>query len=75
MPGEAAALPAGWAEACTLVRQGLQQLVYVGKITEVNRRRRTKQENVFVEFEDEQFGTTWGHFHSPAQTIMALDVS
>ena len=34
---------------------------YVGKITEVNRRR-TKQENVSVEFEDEQFGTTWGHF-------------
>ena len=25
-------------------------------------RRRTKQENVSVEFEDEQFGTTWGHF-------------
>ena len=34
---------------------------YVGKITEVNRRR-TKQKIVSVEFEDEQFGTTWGHF-------------
>ena len=30
---------------------------YVGKITEV-KRRRTKQENVSVEFEDEQYGTT-----------------
>ena len=48
------------------VRRGLQQLVYVGKITEVNRRRRTKQENVSVEFEDEQFGTTWGHFLASA---------
>ena len=38
---------------------------YVGKITEVNRRR-TKQENVSVEFEDEQFGTTWGHFLTSA---------
>ena len=34
-------------------------------LTEVNRRR-TKQENVSVEFEDEQFGTTWGHFLASA---------
>ena len=36
-----------------------------GEITEVNRRR-TKQENVSVEFEDEQYGTTWGHFLASA---------
>ena len=55
VPGEAAARPAGWAEAGALVRRGLQQMVCCGKITEVNRRarRRTKQENVSVEFEDE----------------------
>ena len=38
---------------------------YVGTITEVNRRR-TKQENVSVEFIDENYGTTWGHFLASA---------
>ena len=44
-------------------------------LTEVNRRR-TKQENVSVEFEaglrTQQFGTTWGHFLASADEIMAL---
>ena len=37
----------------------------MGKITEVNKRR-TKQENVSVEFVDEEYGTTWGHFLASA---------
>ena len=39
---------------------------YVGTITEVNRRR-TKQENVSVEFVDDKYGTTWGHFLASAE--------
>ena len=39
---------------------------YVGKITEVNRRR-SKQENVAVEFVDEEDGTTWAHFVASAE--------
>ena len=39
---------------------------YVGTISEVNRRR-TKQENVSVEFVEDKYGTTWGHFLASAE--------
>ena len=34
---------------------------YVGKIVQINKRR-TKQDNVSAEFNDETYGTTWGHW-------------
>ena len=43
---------------------------YMGAIKEVNRRR-TKQENVTVEFVDETHGMTWGHFLADPKTYGA----
>ena len=43
---------------------------FVGAIKEINRRR-TKQENVTVEFSDEIYGKTWGNFLADPATYGA----
>ena len=42
----------------------------MGTIKEVNKRR-TKSENITVEFSNETEGTTWGHFVADTQTYGA----
>ena len=43
---------------------------YVGKIVQINKRR-TKQDNVSAEFNDETYGTTWGHWPAASETYGA----
>ena len=57
----------GRPEARALVRPPLQRLVRGQPIWEVNRRR-TKSENVSVEFDDDTYGETRGMFVAAAET-------